>query len=178
MGMPFCFPRHRPDDWSIEDLPDRASDTEFPVLGARYGAWKLRAGDGNWSAPGLDDSAWMEAKGGEDWRGYGPQWQAANLTAWYRQHLSASAELANSSETVTLSLGVISGTDITCNPLLPPAHPPSAPIPTASDTEVRVPSPLQTRTRARGWRACVRQTSMGCKLVRRGGFIARWRPTT
>ena len=103
-----------PHDWSIEDLPAREEDAEFPVLGVRYGEWKLQIGDdGNWSSPGYDDSRWMPAKGGEDWRSYGAQWQAANVTGWYRQRLTVSEELASSAATVTLSLGTIAGTDET-----------------------------------------------------------------
>ena len=46
-----------PHDWSIEDLPTREDDTEFPVLGVRYGEWRLHIGDdGAWSSPGYDDS--------------------------------------------------------------------------------------------------------------------------
>ena len=101
-----------PHDWSIEDLPSRDDDTEFPVLGVRYGDWKARIGDGNWSAPSYDDSKWKPAKGGEDWRSHGAEWQAYNLTGWYRQRLSVSDALANSPATVTLSLGAISGADV------------------------------------------------------------------
>lgn len=103
-----------PHDWSIEDLPSRDEDSEFPVLGVRYGEWKLQIGDdGNWSDPGYDDSGWKPAKGGEDWRSYGAEWQAANVTGWYRQRLTVTEELASSAETVTLSLGTIAGTDET-----------------------------------------------------------------
>ena len=108
-------PVNLPHDWSIEDLPSREEDTEFPVIGGRYGDWKVKLGDGNWSAPDLDDSGpgWLPCKGGEDWRTFGPEFEAANLTGWYRQHFGVSDALARSTATVTLSLGTISGTDVT-----------------------------------------------------------------
>merc|ERR1740117_1711463 len=57
-----------PHDWSIEDLPSRESDREFPVLGVRYGKWKLRAGDNPaYASPTYSDSDWLDAQGGVDW---------------------------------------------------------------------------------------------------------------
>ena len=81
-----------PHDWSREDLPAREVDTEFPVVGARYGPWKLKAGDNaSWASPTYDDNGWMTAAGGTDWRAYGREFQAVNATGWYRQHLPAPA---------------------------------------------------------------------------------------
>ena len=128
-------PVNLPHDWSIEDLPSREEDTEFPVIGGRYGAWKLKLGDGNWSAPGVDDSGWLPAKGGEDWRTFGLEFEAANLTGWYRQHFSVSDALARSAATVTLSLGTISGTDVTCNPPPPPPRHARTALLTSSPTD-------------------------------------------
>ena len=77
-----------PHDWSREDLPARDADTEFPVIDARYGAWKLRAGDNaSWAAADLDDAGWSTAAGGEDWRSYGAAFEAINATGWYRRAL-------------------------------------------------------------------------------------------
>ena len=106
-----------PHDWSREDLPAREVDTEFPVVGARYGPWKLKAGDNaSWASPTYDDNGWMTAAGGTDWRAYGREFQAVNATGWYRQHLPASslpAWMLNSTQPVTLSLGIIAGADKT-----------------------------------------------------------------
>ena len=108
-----------PHDWSRENLPARNVDREFPVVGARYGAWKLRAGDcqnASWAAPGLDDSDWIPAKGGDDWRAYGAAFQRVNATGWYRQQLAptlVSGFMLNTSRPLTLSLGIIAGADQT-----------------------------------------------------------------
>ena len=81
-----------PHDWSREDLPARDVDTEYPVVGARYGQWRLKAGDNaSWASPTLDDSGWQAAVGGMDWRAYGLEFQGVNATGWYRQHLPARA---------------------------------------------------------------------------------------
>ena len=105
---------HLPHDWSNEDLPPRDEDREYPVVGVRYGPWKLKAGDNTtWSLAGFDDSAWPAAKGGVDWRTYGPAFNAVNATGWYRQNFSVPAFMVNSSVHVTLSLGIIAGADQT-----------------------------------------------------------------
>ena len=106
-----------PHDWSREDLPSRDEDTEYPVVSARYGPWKLKAGDNaSWASPTLDDSGWINAEGGRDWRTYGAAFQAVNATGWYRQQLPPSALprwMLNSTQPVTLSLGIIAGADKT-----------------------------------------------------------------
>jgi beta-galactosidase len=103
-----------PHDWSREDLPPRAEDHEFPVVAVRYGSWKLQSGDDTaWARVDYDDSAWMEAQGGPDWREYGPAFARPNATGWYRQHFSVPDFMLNSTAVVTLSLGIISGEDQT-----------------------------------------------------------------
>lgn len=104
-----------PHDWSREDLPARDVDTEFPVLDARYGAWKIQAGDNaSFAAPDFNDSAWAVAKGGADWRQYGAAFEAVNATGWYRQHIVAIPSFfSDSTQDIILSLGVIAGADST-----------------------------------------------------------------
>ena len=103
-----------PHDWSIEDLPSREDDSEFPVLGIRYGQWKLRAGDNiTYAAPSFPDDGWMSATGGSDWREYGKAFEAINATGWYRQHLVVPPSLANSTVNLTLSLGIVAGSSTT-----------------------------------------------------------------
>lgn len=114
-----------PHDWSREDLPARNADTEYPVVAARYGPWKLMAGDNaSWASPTLDDSGWTTADGGKDWRTYGTAFEAVNATGWYRQHLPSSAVpswMLKSTQPVALSLGIIAGTR--GGPQHPPARP-------------------------------------------------------
>ena len=106
-----------PHDWSREDLPSRSDDREYPVLEARYGNWRLRAGDcdnASWAAPSLDDSGWAAAKGGADWRSYGAVFQAVNATGWYRQTLApVPGWMLRTARPLTLSLGIIAGADRT-----------------------------------------------------------------
>ena len=104
-----------PHDWTREDLPSRKTDTEFPVIDARYGVWKLHAGDSaSFAAPGYNDSAWPGAKGGVDWRTYGHAFEAVNATGWYRQQLGAVPPfMLNTTRVLTLSLGIIAGADAT-----------------------------------------------------------------
>ena len=104
-----------PHDWSREDLPARDVDTEFPVIDARYGAWKLHAGDNaSWAAAYFDDSSWGAATGGADWRSYGAAFGSINATGWYRQTLGlVPGFMLSTNRTLTLSLGVIAGADST-----------------------------------------------------------------
>ena len=104
-----------PHDWSREDLPSRSEDREYPVLEARYGNWRLRAGDNaSWAAPSLDDSGWAAAKGGADWRSYGAAFAAVNQTGWYRQTLApVPGWMLRTARPLTLSLGIIAGADRT-----------------------------------------------------------------
>eukprot|EP00041_Stephanoeca_diplocostata_P030799 m.940915 g.940915 ORF g.940915 m.940915 type:complete len:972 (+) comp23830_c3_seq1:346-3261(+) len=104
-----------PHDWSIEDLPNGEDDTEYPEIQPRYGSWKLKQGDDpSYSSPTYDDSQWAAAKGGTDWRAYGSAFAAHNVTGWYRQHLTVTnPHLCNSSAAVTLSPGIIMGSDET-----------------------------------------------------------------
>ena len=74
-----------PHDWSREDLPTREEDPEYPVLSARYGSWKVNPGDNStWALPDFDDSEWLAARGGDDWRMYAPAFSARNAIRWYR----------------------------------------------------------------------------------------------
>lgn len=104
--------RSVPHDWSIEDLPPREHDAVAPVLGVRYGHWRLRAGDEpEWANASYDDSGWKIAAGGADWRAYGPEFRAANATGWYRQHFGAPDSLVQRRDgaAVLLSVGVVAG---------------------------------------------------------------------
>lgn len=124
----FCMPGYNdstwrqldvPHDWSREDLPSRTTDRQFPVLGVRYGAWKLRAGDNaTWAERDFDDNHWAPAKGGVDWRQYGDAFGVSGAIGWYRQHLSPPPAWLSSVDpltpvAVTLSLGVVAGADQT-----------------------------------------------------------------
>ena len=115
-----------PHDWTRENLPPRGADSEFPVLEARYGSWKLKAGDNaSWASPTLDDSSWTAAEGGMDWRSYGAPFAAVNATGWYRQHISAALltkTLLEAKNPLTLSLGIIAGADQTYSNPYPPLH--------------------------------------------------------
>jgi hypothetical protein len=109
-----------PHDWSREDLPPREEDRQYPVISARYGAWKLHAGDDpSYAHVSFDDSNWTNAEGGKDWSTYGKEYCAPNATGWYRQHLPAvpgwmvNATGTALSPAVTLSLGIIAGADTT-----------------------------------------------------------------
>ena len=125
---PFCMPSYNdsswrtldvPHDWSREDLPSRTDDKQFPVLGIRYGPWKVKAGDNaSWSERDFDDREWQSAQGGVDWRQYGEAFARPGAVGWYRQHLSPPPAWLASVDplapvTVTLSLGVVAGADQT-----------------------------------------------------------------
>ena len=85
-------------------------DPAFPVLGVRYGEWKLRAGDNlHYADPGYPETDWTTAKGGEDWRTYGKEFEVVNATGWYRQHVQISPALLKAKATVILSLGIVAG---------------------------------------------------------------------
>ena len=107
-----------PHDYSMADLPMRTDDTVAPTLAPRYGTWRFARGDdAGWSAPSFDDSHWVAAKGGKDWRARPLNYTAYNATGWYRQHVDAPPGLmALSHRTdllITLDLGIISGADDT-----------------------------------------------------------------
>ena len=99
-----------PHDWSLEDLPPREEDSEFPVLGVRYGDWKLKAGDDPaYAQKSYDDDAWKQAVGGADWRQYGPEFCVVNATGWYRQHIKVPESFRNASGPLLLSIGIVAG---------------------------------------------------------------------
>ena len=101
-----------PHDWSIEDLPPREVDRSAPVLAPRYGTWAFNKGDdSSWSHAAFDDSGWQRVVGGHDWR-TASNYTDKNARGWYRQRVDANA-LFQSSPLLTLSLGVIAGSDET-----------------------------------------------------------------
>jgi len=52
-----------------QDLPSRETDKEFPVVGVRYGRWKIKAGDNQaYAQASYNDADWLSAEGGTDWR--------------------------------------------------------------------------------------------------------------
>lgn len=73
-----------------------------------------RGDDPIYANPTFDDSHWAAAEGGVDWRTYSSAFASHNVTGWYRQHLAVTnRQLCNGSATVTLSPGIIMGSDET-----------------------------------------------------------------
>ena len=103
-----------PHDWSSEDLPARAVDTDTPVLEVRTGTWKFKAGDNaSWAAPGFDDDAWGAVAVPHDWRDAPTSYTDRNAYGWYRRTVTVGgAQLAAAKAgTLQLALGTVALTD-------------------------------------------------------------------
>merc|ERR1712166_1016545 len=81
-----------PHDWSIEDLPGREADAEFPVLQVREGPRLFSKDDQPLFAnKSFDDSNWIHVSVPHDWRSAPTNHTGAGVVGWYRRHISPSS---------------------------------------------------------------------------------------